>query len=58
MCIGSNLALLEEQLMLATIARRFQLDLVPGHPVEPMPLLVLRPRHGLRMTAKPREKRA
>ena len=58
MCIGSNLALLEEQLMLATIARRFQLDLVPGHPVEPMPLLVLRPRNGLRMTAKPREKRA
>ena len=50
MCIGSNFALTEMQLILATVAQRHQLHLVPGHPVEPEALLSLRPRYGLRMT--------
>lgn len=50
MCIGSNFALMEAQLVLATIAQHYQLHLVPGHSVEPEALLSLRPRHGLPMT--------
>ena len=50
MCIGSNFALMEMQLILATVVQRYQLHLVPGHPVEPEALLSLRPRYGLRMT--------
>jgi hypothetical protein len=38
------------QLILATIAQRYQLRLVPGHPVEPQLLVSLRPKYGLRMT--------
>jgi cytochrome P450 len=50
MCIGNNFALMEGQLILATIAQRFRLDLVPGHPVVPEPLVTLRAKYGLRMT--------
>jgi cytochrome P450 len=50
LCIGSNFALMEMQLILATIAQRYKLRLVPGRPVEPEALLSLRPRYGLPMT--------
>lgn len=52
-CIGSNFAMIEAQLILATIAQRYKLDLVPGHPVELEPLITLRPRHGMLMTLRP-----
>ncbi|MCI0648631.1 MAG: cytochrome P450 [Chloroflexi bacterium] len=48
-CIGSHFALTEAQLILATIAQRCRLELVPGHPVEPDPLITLRPKYGLPM---------
>ena len=35
---------------IVTIAQRYQLRLVPGHPAEPEALLTLRPRYGLPMT--------
>jgi cytochrome P450 len=50
MCIGSSFAMMEAQLILATIAQRYQLRMVPGHPVEPQMLVTLRPKYGLRMT--------
>jgi len=50
MCIGNNFAMMEAQLILATVAQRYRLDLVPGHPVEPEPLITLRPRHGVLVT--------
>ena len=53
-CIGSSFAMLEAQLLLATIAQRYDLDLVPGHPVELEPLVTLRPRYGIMMTPRPR----
>ncbi len=53
-CIGSNFAMLEAQLILATIAQRYELDLVPGHPVELEPLVTLRPKNGIMMTPRPR----
>ncbi len=52
-CIGNNFAMMEVQLVLATIAQRYSLRLVPGHTVEPHILLTLRPRHGLPMTLHP-----
>ena len=50
MCIGSSFAMMEAQLILATIAQRYRLRLVPGHPVEPQMLVTLRPKYGLQMT--------
>jgi cytochrome P450 len=49
-CIGNNFALMEAQLLLASLARRWRLDLVPSHPVEPQPMVTLRPKYGMRMT--------
>jgi cytochrome P450 len=54
LCIGNNFALMEAKLVLATVAQRYRLELVPGHPVEPEPLVTLRPKYGLLMTLRPR----
>lgn len=35
--------------MLATLAQRYRLHLVPGHKVDPWPLITLRPRFGMQM---------
>ena len=51
-CIGSNFAMMEGTLLLATIAQACRLDLVPGFPVEPYAMITLRPKHGLLMTAR------
>ena len=48
-CIGAAFAMTEALIILAMIAQRYRLRLVPGHPVEPVGLITLRPRHGLRM---------
>jgi cytochrome P450 len=50
-CIGEPFAWMEGILVLATVAQRWRLRLVPGHRVEPQPLITLRPRYGMRMTA-------
>jgi cytochrome P450 len=50
LCIGAGFAMMEAQIVLATVAQHLRLDLVPGHPVEVEPLVTLRPRHGIRMT--------
>jgi cytochrome P450 len=48
-CIGLQLAQTEAQLVLATIAQRYRLDLVPGHPIALDPRITLRPKHGMLM---------
>jgi cytochrome P450 len=53
-CIGNAFAMMEAQLVLATVAQCYSLRLVPGHPVELQVLPTLRPRHGLPMTLHPR----
>ncbi len=50
LCIGASFAVMEANLLLAAIAQRFQLRLVPGHPVAALPSITLRPRHGMRMS--------
>jgi cytochrome P450 len=53
-CIGAAFALSEATLLLATIAQRYRLELLPGHPVEPQALITLRARHGMKMRLHPR----
>jgi cytochrome P450 len=53
-CIGNAFALMEATLILATIARKFRLRLVPGHSVVPLASITLRPRHGVRVVLESR----
>ncbi len=53
-CIGANFSMMEAQIILAMVTQKFQLDLVPDHPVSMSQSLTLRPRHGLKMTLTPR----
>jgi cytochrome P450 len=48
-CIGNQFALIEAQLIVATLAQRYRLHLVPQHRVEPWALITLRPRFGMPM---------
>lgn len=48
-CIGEAFAWMEGVLILSTLAQGWKLRLVPGHPVEPQPLITLRPKYGMRM---------
>jgi cytochrome P450 len=49
-CVGESFAWTEAVLVLATLARDWAPALVPGHPVDLLPVVTLRPRYGLRMT--------
>jgi cytochrome P450 len=53
-CIGNQFAMIELQLVVATLAQRYRLHLVPGHKVEAWPLITLRPRFGMMMTIEER----
>jgi cytochrome P450 len=50
LCLGNHFAILEGVFALARVQQRYQVRLVPGHPVEPYPVLTLRQRYGLRAT--------
>jgi len=54
MCIGMPFAQMESKLLLATIAQRYTLALVPGHLVVPQPMVTLRPKYGIRMQLEAR----
>jgi cytochrome P450 len=54
-CIGESFAWMEGVLLLATIGQRWRFSLVPGHVVEPEPLITLRPKFGMRMVVERRE---
>ena len=54
-CIGESFAWMEGALLLATLAQKWKLRLVPGHRVEPEPLITLRPKYGMRMQVEARE---
>lgn len=46
-CIGGGFAVLEMQMILAVLARRFHLELAPGETRVPDPILTLRPAGGM-----------
>ena len=53
-CLGNHFAMAEGVLLLASLARRFRLEPVPGSTVAPEIVLTLRPKGGLGMTVRPR----
>jgi cytochrome P450 len=55
MCIGNHFAIMEMQLVIANLIRRYDFALVPEHPVEKQPLITLRPRYGIQMRFWKRE---
>ena len=54
MCIGNAFAMMEMQIVLAMVAGRYRLDVVPWRTAEPDPGVTLRPRRGVWVTAHPR----
>ena len=51
-CLGIDFALMEVHLVIAAIAQRYRLMLVPGARIENEMLLALEPKYGLPMTAE------
>jgi cytochrome P450 len=51
-CIGEAFAWMEGVIVLATIARRWRLRLASPDPVTPLPLVTLRPLHGIPMIVR------
>jgi hypothetical protein len=37
-------------MILSVLLRKYDLRLVPGQTIEPRPMVILRPKHGIRMT--------
>jgi len=54
-CIGNSFAMMEAALLLATIAQRYDLKLVPDQIIEPLPQITMAPKHGLQMTVTMRQ---
>src|SRR6266536_1486409 len=46
--------MLEMTIIVAMVTQLYRLDLVPGHPVDPKPMVTLRPRYGMPMIITPR----
>jgi hypothetical protein len=53
-CIGAQFATIEATLVLATVARQYEMELVTGHPVVPDPTFTLRTKHGVRVVLRRR----
>jgi cytochrome P450 len=49
-CIGSNYAMLQILMILSILLRRYDFQLSPGQTIESQPMVILRPKHGIRMT--------
>jgi cytochrome P450 len=47
-CIGSQFAMVEAQLIVAAVARRFRVVPVENRPIRPEPLITLRPATAIR----------
>jgi len=53
-CIGNTFAMMELQLVVATVARRCRLDLIPGQRIGVTPSITLRPTRPILMSRHPR----
>jgi len=49
-CIGGNYAMLQILMILSELLRSYDLHLTPGQTIEARPMVILRPKHGIRMT--------
>ncbi len=48
-CIGGNYAMLQILMILRDLLRRYDFQLAPGQTIEARPMVILRPKHGIRM---------
>jgi cytochrome P450 len=49
-CIGGNYAMLQILMILSALLRRYDFELTPGQTIEARPMVILRPKYGIRMT--------
>jgi cytochrome P450 len=49
-CIGGNYAMLQVLMILSDLLRKYDFQLAPGQTIEARPMVILRPKHGIRMT--------
>ena len=49
-CIGANYAMLQILMILSTLLRKYDFQLAPDQTIEARPMVILRPKHGIRMT--------
>jgi cytochrome P450 len=56
-CIGSQFAMMEAQLIVAAIAQRYRVELLPDQHIRPEPLITLRPAPGIRAILEKRAPR-
>jgi cytochrome P450 len=54
-CIGRSFALMESVLLLATIAQKFEMTLIPGQEIIPEATITLQPNKGIKVKIKQRE---
>ena len=55
-CIGNQFAMVEAQLIVASIAQRFRVELLPDQDIHPEPLITLRPAPAVRARLVKRER--
>jgi cytochrome P450 len=49
-CIGNHYAMMQILMILSTLLRKYDFELTPGQTIEARPMVILRPKHGIRMT--------
>jgi cytochrome P450 len=49
-CIGQHYAMLQILMILSELLRTYDFQLAPGQTIEARPMVILRPKHGIRMT--------
>ena len=54
LCIGNNFALMEMQIILAMMIKRYKFELIEGQDIDINPLITLRPRNGIKVRVKKR----
>ena len=52
-CIGGNFAMLQILMILSILLKKYDFELSPGQDFEPRPMVILRPKNGIRMNFKP-----
>jgi cytochrome P450 len=48
-CIGGNYAMLQILMIMSVLIRKYDFELGPGQAIEARPMVILRPKHGIRM---------
>ncbi|MGD0913363.1 MAG: cytochrome P450 [Terracidiphilus sp.] len=49
-CIGGNFAMLQILMILSVLLRKYDFQLAPGQQIEARPMVILRPKNGIKMT--------